>query len=126
MEDKKRLLLDIWGTLKEVVCRDYERVLMIATTSSNVPIAESWGRYRIVLGWECRHKKFHLQTSTRAGCYTYIRLVKVHSRDESGADPQTYGDGNKEGSEDAVTLFWRSFSGYFQDIVFPKETIRPG
>jgi hypothetical protein len=48
--------------------------------------------------------------------------VKVHGRDESGANPKTFGDGNKERSEDAVTLF----KGHFQDIVFPKRTVRPG
>jgi len=73
-------------------------------------------------GCKVANKKFHLQTSTRAGCYTYIRLVKVHSRDESGADPKTYGDGNKEGSEDAGTLC----KGHFQDILFPTGTVRPG
>lgn len=34
------IFLGTWGTLKEVVSSDYERVLTIATTSNNAPMQD--------------------------------------------------------------------------------------
>ena len=72
-------------------------------------------------GCKVANKKFHLQTSTLAGCYTYIRLVKVHSRDESGANTERREMGIKKEVRmpvpcDAVTLC----KGHFQDILFTR------